>query len=118
MFGVAFTILGIVTFFDKGFLIMGNLLFLSGVALLIGFVNTFNFFFQRRKWKGTVCFFVGVLLVFMGRSFFGTVLEGIGAFVLFGHFIPTVLGFLENIPVIGSVIRRITGSHGRDRLPH
>lgn len=41
--------LGVLMFFDKGLLAMGNILFLSGVMLIIGFSKTLRFFFQKRK---------------------------------------------------------------------
>mmetsp|Transcript_8070 Transcript_8070/g.24217 ORF Transcript_8070/g.24217 Transcript_8070/m.24217 type:complete len:197 (+) Transcript_8070:31-621(+) len=47
--GVLFLVLGVMLFFDKGLLAMGNILFLAGVSLIIGPRGVFRFFFQKRK---------------------------------------------------------------------
>ncbi|KAJ1678398.1 Golgi Transport, partial [Spiromyces aspiralis] len=63
-FGVALTFLGVILFFDAGLIAIGNILFLSGVALIIGVQKTVVFFARRDKLKGSLCFFAGFLLVF------------------------------------------------------
>jgi Na+/phosphate symporter len=113
LFGILFTLLGVILMFDKGFITIGNILFLSGLILVIGFVGTYNFFFQKKKWKGTAIFFVGLILVLMGRSFFGIVFESVGAIMLFGNFLSKAL---DNIPLLGMIFRQFTGN-SYARLP-
>merc|ERR1712091_403846 len=67
-FGVLFTFLGIVLFFDRALLSMGNLLFISGVALTIGPNATVKFFLRKRNMKGSVAFFAGVGRACVGRA--------------------------------------------------
>ncbi|KAG6526390.1 hypothetical protein ZIOFF_016374 [Zingiber officinale] len=50
-FGVFFSILGIIFFFDKGLLAMGNILFLSGLMLTIGLKSTMQFFAKPKNYK-------------------------------------------------------------------
>jgi hypothetical protein len=50
-FGVLFTFLGIIFFFDKGLLAMGNILFVAGVMLTIGMKSTISFFLKPRNYK-------------------------------------------------------------------
>jgi hypothetical protein len=50
-FGVLFTFLGIIFFFDKGLLAMGNILFVAGVMLTIGMKSTVSFFLKPRNYK-------------------------------------------------------------------
>ncbi|KAL6511131.1 Golgi Transport [Orobanche gracilis] len=50
-FGIFFSILGIIFFFDKGLLAMGNILFLSGVTLTIGLKSSMQFFIKRSNYK-------------------------------------------------------------------
>lgn len=136
--GAFFTILGVLMFFDKALLAMGNvrassdccrcrkraahsclqdhlsydptshvrpqLLFLAGVVLLIGFEKTFRFFFQMRKWKGTACFFGGIMLVLFGWAMIGMCVEFWGFLNLFSDFFPIALGLMRNMPVIGSIL--------------
>jgi hypothetical protein len=51
---------GIILFFDGPLLALGNILFLSGLPLIIGPTRTFYFFSRKEKWRGTVCFFLGM----------------------------------------------------------
>merc|ERR1712224_22023 len=102
--GLLFTILGVFMFFDRGLLAMGNLLFLCGVMLIIGPQKTYRFFFQWRKVKGTACFLGGIALVMYGWAMIGICIEGWGFLNLFGDFFPTALGFLRNMPIIGTFL--------------
>lgn len=100
-FGILFSFLGIVFFFDKGLLAMGNILFLSGVAITIGMKSTMMFFTKRKNYKGTISFGIGFFLVLIGWPFLGMVLESYGFVVLFSGFWPTLAVFLQRIPVLG-----------------
>lgn len=102
--GLFFQLLGVLMFFDKGLLAMGNLLFIAGVMLIIGPQKTYRFFFQWRKAKGTACFFGGILLVLYGWAVLGIVIEGWGFLNLFGDFFPVALGVMRNMPIIGNVL--------------
>mmetsp|Transcript_8207 Transcript_8207/g.30274 ORF Transcript_8207/g.30274 Transcript_8207/m.30274 type:complete len:144 (-) Transcript_8207:81-512(-) len=105
-FGVLFTFLGIMLFFDKGLLAMGNLLFLVGVTLTIGSRRAIKFFASKRNWKGSAAFLGGLfLVVFVGWVFTGMMVELYGFVVLFSGFFPTVIMFLRRIPVIGSFLQ-------------
>ena len=61
-----------------------QLLFLSGITLIIGPQKTFYFFARKQKLRGTLCFFGGILLVFFKWPFFGVIVETIGFLNLFG----------------------------------
>mmetsp|Transcript_83048 Transcript_83048/g.201450 ORF Transcript_83048/g.201450 Transcript_83048/m.201450 type:complete len:137 (-) Transcript_83048:147-557(-) len=102
--GLLFMVLGMMMFFDKGLLAMGNILFLAGVMMIIGMNKTFRFFFQKRKLKGTACFLGGIGLVLLGWPVIGMGVEGFGFLNLFGDFFPIALGFLRNMPVVGSLL--------------
>ncbi|KAL8529109.1 hypothetical protein ACS0TY_006540 [Phlomoides rotata] len=104
-FGVFFSFLGIIFFFDKGLLAIGNILFLSGVTLSIGLAPSVQFFMKRSNFKGTVSYGVGFFLVIIGWPIIGMIVETYGFFftlqVWFCGFWPTVAVFLQKIPVIG-----------------
>lgn len=63
---------------------MGNILFLVGITLLLGPQRTFVFFARKNKWKGTLAFWAGVLLILMRWPLIGFGVELFGIFVLFG----------------------------------
>ncbi|RXI00747.1 hypothetical protein DVH24_000981 [Malus domestica] len=100
-FGIFFTCLGMAFFFDKGLLAMGNILFLSGVTLTIGFKPTMQFFMKRQNYKGTISFGVGFFFVIIGWPIIGMILEAYGFIVLFSGFWPTLAVFIQKIPVLG-----------------
>ncbi|KAK6246621.1 hypothetical protein SCA6_009711 [Theobroma cacao] len=73
-FGIFFSFLGIIFFFDKGLLAMGN---------------------------GTISFGVGFFFVVIGWPIFGMILEAYGFVVLFSGFWPTLAVFMQRIPILG-----------------
>ncbi|CAM6034809.1 unnamed protein product [Sphagnum compactum] len=100
-FGILFSFLGIIFFFDKGLLAMGNILFIAGVTLTIGLKSTVSFFLKPRNYKGSISFAVGFCLVLVGWAVLGMLVEVYGFFVLFSGFWPTVVVFLYRVPVLG-----------------
>ncbi|KRZ72078.1 putative Golgi transport protein 1 [Trichinella papuae] len=103
-FGIAFIFFGVLFFFDKGLLAIGNILFISGLTFVIGIERTGRFFFQSHKIKGTVFFFSGIIIVLFGWPVVGMLVESYGFFSLFGGFIPTAVNFLRRIPIIGTIL--------------
>lgn len=116
IFGILFTVLGVLLFFDRGLIAMGNVLFISGVVLIIGFGRTRNFFFRVEKWKGTVCFLGGMVLVLIGWPVIGIVVEFFGIINLFGDFFPYILRFAKQVPIIGPILRIPTINNILDRI--
>ncbi|CAB4377268.1 Got1-domain-containing protein [Rhizophagus irregularis] len=102
--GVGFMFLGILLLFDGGLLAMGNILFLSGITLIIGFNKTIYFFARKNKIRGTICFFGGILLVFFKWPKTGIIVEFFGFLNLFGDFFPVIISFLRKVPFIGMLL--------------
>ncbi|KAK4410928.1 Vesicle transport protein GOT1 [Sesamum angolense] len=50
-FGLIFTFAGVLLIFDKGFLTIGNILFLSGMILTIGMKSSLHFFMKPQNYK-------------------------------------------------------------------
>ncbi|KAL4074166.1 Got1/Sft2-like family-domain-containing protein [Scleroderma citrinum] len=103
-FGVLFMVLGVMLFFDAALLALGNLLFLSGLTLIIGPQKTFYFFARKQKLRGTICFLGGVVLVFLKYPFIGMIVETFGFLNLFGDFFPVILTFLRQVPFVGALL--------------
>lgn len=109
-FGVFFLFFGMILFFDKALLAIGNvselnygstlhfvrrqcsyiifffcpkILFVAGLAFVIGLERTFRFFFQKHKMKATGFFLGGIFVVLIGWPIVGVVLEIYGFFLLF-----------------------------------
>uniref|UniRef100_A0A6M2DWE1 Putative vesicle-mediated transport corethrella appendiculata n=1 Tax=Xenopsylla cheopis TaxID=163159 RepID=A0A6M2DWE1_XENCH len=121
-FGIAFLFLGVLLLFDKGLLAIGNILFICGLACVIGLERTFRFFFQRHKVKASVCFFGGIIVVLIGWPLIGMIIETYGFVLLFSGFFPVAVNFLRRVPVLGtflnmpgisSVIDKLAGDSNR-----
>ncbi|KAK6462536.1 Got1/Sft2-like family-domain-containing protein [Scheffersomyces coipomensis] len=114
--GIFFFLFGILTFFDSGFLALGNILFLIGLVLIIGPQRTVTFFTRPTKLRGTLCFAVGILLILMKHAFIGFILESFGILGLFGDFFGTIVQFLRSIPYIGDLLNHPYIAPTIDRL--
>ncbi|KAJ1925833.1 Golgi Transport [Tieghemiomyces parasiticus] len=83
-FGVVFTFLGVILFFDAGLIAIGNIMFLAGVTLIIGIQKSVYFFTRPGKIRGSLCFFFGILLVLVKWPIIGLLVETFGFINLFG----------------------------------
>ncbi|KAF1825992.1 Got1-domain-containing protein [Dissoconium aciculare CBS 342.82] len=104
--GVFFLLFGLILFFDRALLSMGNILFLVGITLLLGPQRTAAFFLRKQKWRGTTAFWLGVVLILSRWTFIGFAVQCYGMFILFGEFFKTIAGFAYNIPVVGPYLAR------------
>ncbi|CAD6447732.1 e10ae0f0-e86c-4c2d-86b4-de15395fc1c6 [Sclerotinia trifoliorum] len=110
--GGFFLIGGVMMFFDRAMLAMGNILFLIGLTIIIGPQKTMMFFARKQKLKGTGAFFAGLALILMRWPFTGFLVELYGIFILFGDFLGTIAGFARNIPIIGPYIGAMVDRSG------
>lgn len=102
--GIFFSFLGIVMLLDSALLTLGNILFVAGVALVMGPARSKSFFLDPRRFRSSICFFFGILLVMWGWCLIGLMVQGFGALNLFGNFFPMVVRVMESMPVIGTVL--------------
>ncbi|TKA46373.1 hypothetical protein B0A54_02204 [Friedmanniomyces endolithicus] len=110
--GFSFLIFGLILFFDRALLAMGNILFLIGITLLLGPARTFAFFARKQKWRGSAAFWVGILLILVRWTLVGFAVECYGIFVLFGEFFKTIASFAYNIPVVGPYLAKALQAAG------
>ena len=67
-----------------------QILFVAGIAFIIGFEGTYNFFFKPQKLKGSLFFFAGIGVVLFGWAIIGFLIELYGIYLLFGY-VPVVV---------------------------
>lgn len=119
--GGFFLIGGVILFFDRAMLAMGNILFIFGLVLIIGLQKTAIFFARRQKLKGTAAFTSGIALILLRWPLFGFLIELYGIFVLFGDFFATIGSFAGNIPIIGPylqiIFKKASGGRRNAELP-
>ena len=78
---------------------------------MIGFSRTLSFFTRKEKLRGSLCFLLGVLLVFLKWPFIGMSIELFGFINLFGDFFPVAISFIRRLPLIGSLLNAPGISH-------
>jgi hypothetical protein len=91
-------------FFDSALLALGDLLFLMGLTLTIGFSRTVRFFSRKDRIRGIVAFFGGIALVMVRWPILGMILQVYGIIYLFGQFFPIAAQSMKDTPVIGSIL--------------
>lgn len=114
--GFLFLFLGVLLFFDTALLAIGDILFLSGLALTIGLSRTVKFFTRKERWRGIVCFLGGIVLVFIKWPIIGMLVQSFGFLNLFGSFFPVAIAFLRQTPVIGTALNLPVVSDVVDKL--
>ncbi|XP_026571393.1 vesicle transport protein GOT1A [Pseudonaja textilis] len=108
-FGMFFLLFGVLLYMDSVLLAFGNILFLCGLAVIIGLRRTFGFFFQKEKLKGTSFFLGGIIIVLLRWPLLGMLLETYGFINLFRSFFPIAFGFLGslvNISVLNKLFQK------------
>ncbi|KAL1130537.1 hypothetical protein AAG570_011783, partial [Ranatra chinensis] len=99
---IIFGLLSCLYFFKLYFCI--QILFICGLASVIGLERTFRFFFQRHKVRATIAFFGGITVVLMGWPIVGMLMESYGFVLLFSGFFPVAIDFLRRVPVLGTLL--------------
>lgn len=99
-----FLLLGVVFFFDRGLLAMGNVLFLAGVIVILGVQSALKFFLKPKNYKGSLFFVVGVVLVVWGWTLVGFGVELYGMWGLFAGVFPAMLTFLRTVPGLKTLL--------------
>lgn len=82
-------------------LVTANILLLLGLLLALGFRQFFGYLFSRERFKGTVAFLAGAVLIVVKLGLPGLICQLVGLYWLFGGFIPIIFSLLSRIPVIG-----------------
>jgi hypothetical protein len=90
-----------------------------GVVALVGFKNTITFFTRSSKIKGSVFFFLGLILIVTGWYLFtlaGFLSQLYGIFLLFRSFLGTILVYAQSLPVIGGYLSKSDAIHRAVKL--
>ncbi|CAM8946450.1 unnamed protein product [Rhodiola kirilowii] len=82
-FGFFFTFLGVILFFDRGLLALGNMFCLMGVGLLLGWLSTWRLVSSPGHYKGSISFVLGLFLIFVRWPIIGIIFEIYGAINIF-----------------------------------
>jgi hypothetical protein len=78
----------------------------SGWVVLLTNVELidYSYFCRVDRIRGTICFFLGIVLVTLRWGLIGLCLEGFGFLNLFGNFLPTVVIVGRQVPVLSTFL--------------
>ena len=102
--GAFLFILGTLMLLDRALLIMSNLLILIGANILMTPKKFLDFIIQKERLQGTFAFFLGISLVFFKLPLPGILSEVVGAYWLFGGFLPMLWTLILKIPYLTQFI--------------
>jgi hypothetical protein len=91
--------------FKRWILISSNALFFTGIGLIIGTEKLERLFLAPKHLRASVCLVLGFLLILFNRGMLGWTIQILGAFLLFGGFLPVILKKFRRIPGIGDHVR-------------
>merc|ERR1719449_38782 len=114
--GFLFLFLGVILFFDRGLLSLGNVAFITGLCMLLGVTKTGRFFFRKEKFVASACFFGGFFIIIYGWPFVGFCLEMYGIWKLFAAFLPNVIQAMKLVPGLGILLAIPPFSWGVDYI--
>ncbi|XP_072957754.1 vesicle transport protein GOT1-like [Typha angustifolia] len=87
VFGILFSLVASLFFFQRNVLAFGNIIFVIGVILMIGRESVMRFFIKPKNYKGAVLLGVGFLIVLMGWLVTGIILEASGLLALLSRWL-------------------------------
>lgn len=108
----------ILLLFARSLLLLSNvapplmqLFFLAGLYFFIGFAGLFKFFVKKGtygamagKVKGSLVYFLGLLLIVGNMGFFGAVAQLAGIVMIFRAFLPDLYDYVCRVPVVGKYL--------------
>ena len=92
-------------FFDRAFLMLGNLLFIAGLFVLVGSKETFMSF--ARKIKGSLALAIGLTFIIIKWKFIGTIIQLYGIYQYFKGIALQFLSDFKWVPFIGPYIAKL-----------
>ena len=104
LLGTLLFFVGVLLLLDSALLIMSNIAYLMGIVALMGPKEFLDFALQSDKKQGSMLFFIGILLVFCKSPIPGIVCESVGAYWLFGGFLPLLRSILLKLPYVGPYV--------------
>jgi Got1/Sft2-like family len=110
--GLVVTLLGIMTFFNRFLMRIGNILLIAGVPIFMGINQAVSYFVQPHKLRATACLAGGIFLVVVaGWPMFGLALEIFGLLNLFGNMFPLLTMLAKSTPGLGPMLQNLSGGN-------
>lgn len=103
-----FALMG-VSLMDTALLALADMIFLPGVVLVLGAPRTLQIIVAR--WYAAALFGASVIIVLMGWTVVGLLLQTFAVVSLFGNFLPIILLFFKGgLSSFKIILRQVAGS--------
>lgn len=102
--GVLIFLIGILTLLNREFLVTADILLLIGLNMIYGIKEFIQFLFKKEKLVGTIAFILGIVIVFIKLPIPGIICQIVGAYWLFGGFLPLLLSIIGKIPIVSMFV--------------
>ncbi|KAK8847942.1 Vesicle transport protein GOT1A [Tritrichomonas musculus] len=116
-FGTFFFILGTILLLDRALLVMSNIMLLMAITILLTPKGFYTFVIQKDKIQGSIAFFLGIILVFLKLPLPGIICEVVGAYWLFGGFLPLLASLLMKLPFLSNILPFLSHFKSEESLP-
>lgn len=91
--------------FNRTYILISDCLFFVGIFFILGINRTIHLFTSQKRLPATLFMSFGIIITSFNHGFFGAIIQLIGAFLMFGGFLPKLFNSLSKLPVIGPVFR-------------
>jgi hypothetical protein len=84
-----------------------KLCFLFGIYLFVGLSGLIAFFGQRSRLRASAVYFIGLAMIVLAHlSFFGTLVQAFGLFIIFRGYLSAIYGWVCRVPYVGKYLSK------------
>ena len=91
--------------FSRSYMLFSDCLFFVGIFFILGIDRAIHLFTSPKRAPSTGFMAFGIVLAFLNHGFYGAIFQLIGAFLMFGGFLPHLFHSLSKLPIIGPIFR-------------
>ena len=91
--------------FNRTYMLLSDCIFFIGIFFILGTNRTIHLFASPKRAPATALISFGIIITLFNHGFYGAIIQLIGAFLMFGGFLPHLFHSLSKLPIIGPLFR-------------
>ena len=107
LFSATSYFLGCLFLFNRGFILLSNILFGAGLSLTLTPQGAFKFFMKKENRSAAILLVIGLVIIVKRWTMVGTIVQLAGIFQIVRAFLPWILGWAAALPGIGHVLSEL-----------